>query len=150
MQKKIFVSIASYKDSELLNTVESVLNNARYPDRLVFGICNQDIPENLQSVGKAISQTGANVKLMNVVDKESQGCCWARSKVQSLITDESLYLQLDSHHRMPKHWDTECEQMLENAQERSAYGKAVLSSYATICDKVTDETDKIMYEGFRE
>ena len=41
----IFISIASYRDKELLPTIEDCLNQAKYPDRLRFGICWQHSKE---------------------------------------------------------------------------------------------------------
>jgi hypothetical protein len=38
---KIFIQIASYRDPELTPTIKSCLENAKYPENLVFGICRQ-------------------------------------------------------------------------------------------------------------
>ena len=38
---KIFVQIASYRDPELLPTIEDMLKKAKNPENLVFGICWQ-------------------------------------------------------------------------------------------------------------
>jgi len=35
---KIFIQIASYRDPELLPTLNSALCNAKYPENLTFGI----------------------------------------------------------------------------------------------------------------
>lgn len=37
----IFLQIAAYRDPELLKTVEHALSQAKHPENLVFGICNQ-------------------------------------------------------------------------------------------------------------
>ena len=38
---KIFVQIASYRDPELIPTIQDMLEKAKYPENLVFGICWQ-------------------------------------------------------------------------------------------------------------
>ena len=38
---KIFISIASYRDPELIPTIEDCIKNADKPNKLVFGILNQ-------------------------------------------------------------------------------------------------------------
>ena len=37
----IFVSIASYRDKELIKTVNSCLSKAKYPENIKIGICWQ-------------------------------------------------------------------------------------------------------------
>jgi hypothetical protein len=37
----IFIQIASYKDPELINTIEDCLQKSSFPERLRFGICWQ-------------------------------------------------------------------------------------------------------------
>jgi hypothetical protein len=41
----IFISIASYRDPELLPTLRDCIANAKQSDRLVFGICRQFHPD---------------------------------------------------------------------------------------------------------
>ena len=38
---KIFISIASYRDPELIPTIEDCIKNADKPSNLIFGIYNQ-------------------------------------------------------------------------------------------------------------
>ena len=42
---KIFVQIASYRDPQLIPTIESMLESAEKPENLVIGICRQYHPE---------------------------------------------------------------------------------------------------------
>ena len=41
MESKIFVQIASYRDPQLVPTIQDMLNKAKYPENLIFGICWQ-------------------------------------------------------------------------------------------------------------
>ena len=43
MKNTIFVQIASYRDPDLKNTIQSMVDNAKYPNNLVVGICRQII-----------------------------------------------------------------------------------------------------------
>ena len=45
MKNTIFVQIASYRDPDIKNTIQSMLDNAKYPDNLVVGICRQYHPD---------------------------------------------------------------------------------------------------------
>ena len=42
---KIFIQVASYRDPQLIPTIESALENAKYPENLVFGIARQYNPD---------------------------------------------------------------------------------------------------------
>lgn len=98
----IFVSIAAYRDPDLVTTVEDCLAKATRPDRLRFGICWQHAPdERLPGWLDA-----PPFRKLDVDARDSQGVCWARAMAMSLFGDEDWYLQLDSHHRFIQGWDT--------------------------------------------
>lgn len=132
LMSNIFVSIASYMDDQLENTVNNLIENAENPENLTFGLCIQDSDDKIERY-KSIF-TSDKYKVVYVNFKESKGCCWARSNIQSLITDEKYYFQLDAHHRFVKHWDTKCISMLNTCSEESESDKVVLSTYATPCE----------------
>ena len=44
-KNKIFISIASYRDPELIPTIENCIANAKNPRNLVFGISRQFHPD---------------------------------------------------------------------------------------------------------
>ena len=44
-KNKIFISIASYRDPELIPTIENCIKNADNPEHLVFGISRQYHPD---------------------------------------------------------------------------------------------------------
>lgn len=43
----IFISIASYRDPELIRTIKSAIDNAANPEKLVFSIVVQDLPTDI-------------------------------------------------------------------------------------------------------
>jgi len=106
----IFVSIASYRDPELIPTVESLINNAQYPELLHIVIFEQnDIQDSyLDSQGKL-----GNIKILRTDYKNAKGPVWARAIIQQYYSGEDYYLQIDSHMRCIKHWDTILKDMLE-------------------------------------
>lgn len=61
--------------------------------------------------------------------QEATGPCKARHLAQQLWSGEEFCLQIDSHMRFVPGWDTKLKQMLRRAEQKSAFGKAVVSSY---------------------
>ncbi len=109
---KIFISIASYRDSMLLSTIESAFNNADEPSSLSFGICDQnDKPIDLQSIGFE-----NQIKYELIDPKISLGACWARSRVQKMFSNEEYYLQIDSHTQFEQGWDSYLIKYLKKIQ----------------------------------
>lgn len=101
MSDKIFVSIASYRDSETNATIKNLLENASNPDQIIIGLCLQHETNEINIDSKYKN----SIRLLEYNWRESQGTCWARHHIQKLIDDEKYYLQLDSHHRFSKGWD---------------------------------------------
>ena len=123
----IFISIASYRDKELVPTIKDCLNQAQYPDRLRFTICwqhsKEDKWDNLDEF--------KNDRRFNIIDidyKDSRGACWARHHIQKFYDNETYSLQLDSHHRFIKNWDEECIKMYKLAIKQG-YPKPLLTTY---------------------
>ena len=101
MSKKIFISVASYQDPLLLETLCSAYENAENKDALVFGVCEQaDCGIDIQSIN---FKNQIKYELLDPV--MAKGPCWARARVQQLMTDEEYFLQIDSHTIFTKSWD---------------------------------------------
>lgn len=101
MSKKIFISVASYQDPLLLETLCSAYENAANKDALVFGVCEQaDNGIDIQSIN---FKNQIKYELLDPV--MAKGPCWARARVQQLMTDEEYFLQIDSHTIFTKNWD---------------------------------------------
>jgi len=106
MKNTIFISIASFIDTDLRNTILSCINQAKYPENLIFGIVlqfNNEEETNEQCIDDLIRQY--NIRIIKYWFEESQGGCWARNKVSTLYGGEDYVLQLDAHIRMVKNWD---------------------------------------------
>ena len=99
----IFVSIASFRDKELIKTVNSCLAKAKHPDNIRIGICWQyDEEEDLTAFDNLIQ-----VESHKVYWKDVEGSvCWARHLIQDkLFRNEEHYLQIDSHTLFAQDWD---------------------------------------------
>ena len=130
----IFVSIASYMDNELENTINDLLKKSENPQNITIGVCIQDTLEELDRY-KLLYFNETNIKIIYINHLESKGCCWARSKIQcELFQNEKYYFQLDAHHRFIEKWDTLCKQMIHNCVDTYSNNKIILSSYAVPCN----------------
>ncbi|CNH99515.1 GlcNAc-transferase family protein [Yersinia pekkanenii] len=139
----IFVSIASYRDPELIPTLHDMINTAQQPENLniaVFWQNDNDINaflnqgmqliESSTHLGFPLYQLEYNqacIWILSVHYYESKGACWARHMAEGLFQNEAYFLQIDSHCRFIQHWDHEMVTMLNSLRDKSP--KPVLSSY---------------------
>jgi hypothetical protein len=101
MDKVIFVSIASYRDPDLINTVKSCYENSSNKDSLFFSIFSQ--AEDLEHPDLSFIPEG-QIRYLKTHWSESRGACWARAtSTRNIIGD--YFLQIDSHTRFDKNWD---------------------------------------------
>ena len=133
---KIFVQIASYRDPELNPTLKNMLENADKPDNLVICIAHQfskdDEWDNLDEY-----KDDSRFKRIVIPAEESKGACWARNQIQQLYDNEEYTLQLDSHHRFVKGWDTKLIKMYKKLQGKG-HKKPLLTSYIPSYDPKND------------
>ena len=97
----IFISIAAYEDPSLLDTMRSALENADKPQDIVFGIALQykiqpDLSEFNHDQLRVISYDPAT----------RPGIVRIRYNISKLFNDEDFYVQIDSHYRFAKSWDS--------------------------------------------
>lgn len=102
MSDRIFISVASYCDPLLLPTLRTALQQARHPERLVFGVVEQQLPELRIAPDPAWAHQLRRIQLHPL---EARGPCWARSLAMSLWQGESWFLQIDSHTWFEPGWD---------------------------------------------
>jgi len=138
---KIFVQIASYRDPELVPTIKDCIENAKYPENLIFSIAWQhsldDKWDNLDEF-----KNDPRFKIIDINYLDSKGACWARNLLQQQYNDEKYTLQLDSHHRFIKDWDVESINMVNQLKEKG-YNKPLLTTYASIYDPKNDPNGRI-------
>jgi hypothetical protein len=138
MRKKetILLHLPAYRDPELIPTIKSALENAKYPERVHFGICRQYNPEDgFDNIDEF--RDDSRFHIMDVLYTEAKGLPWARAKInETLLTDQDYILQLDSHHRFNKDWDVTLIRM-HNGLEKKGY-KPILAGYLPLYDPFND------------
>ena len=97
----IFVQIASYRDPQLVPTIDDMLAKATRPENLIFGICWQY--DETEPIDKYDDNPQFRISKHHY--SESEGLGWARHITNTLYEDEYFTLQIDSHHRFVKGWD---------------------------------------------
>ncbi len=120
----IFIQIASYRDTELIPTIKDAIEQAEFPELLSFGICWQYQTESELRYVEAL-KTIKNCRVTSVLASCSQGVGWARYQVQQMFETEKYTLQIDSHMRFVKHWDT----LLINMLNLCPSNKSILTAY---------------------
>jgi hypothetical protein len=143
----IFVSIAAYRDPQLVPTIQDCIAKAGDPYRLRFGICWQHAPDDdpLPYVPDEC------FRILDVDWKESKGACWARSEVMKLWRSEAWFLQVDSHCRFARDWDLK----LIECMKQTGSAKPILSTYATPFtpgpnEVLTEGPLQMAFQGFTE
>lgn len=122
---KVFIQIASYRDPELIPTIQNLLERAKNPERFVFGICWQ-YDETEEALIKEYEQK-ENFRISKFHYSESKGLGWARNITQSLWEGEKYTMQIDSHHRFVEGWDEIIFEDYEWALKESV--KPILTTY---------------------
>jgi glycosyltransferase involved in cell wall biosynthesis len=138
---KIFVQIASYRDPELVKTLKSMIDNAKRPKNLRFGICRQYHPDDL--FDSLDEYKGDNrFRVLDVLYTESKGVCWARNQVQQLYEGEEYTMQIDSHMRFEKNWDDEFIKMIKQLQKKG-FEKPLLTGYVSSFNPDNDPAERV-------
>ena len=102
----IFVSVASYRDSECSKTIQELFGKAKYPERVFVGVCeqNSDDPSERCS-GKHDTKYDKQIRTIRVPHTEAKGPCVARYACSTLFGQEDFFCQIDSHMIMVPDWD---------------------------------------------
>jgi len=129
----IFIQIATYRDPELLPTIQDCITKTTYPNDVRFGICWQT-----DNADKALSPNldHPHFRIQRTPSHECKGLCWAQSEIQKLYEGEAYTLQLDSHHRFAPGWDKQLLEMMELCGGK----KPILTSYAGVYEPGVTET----------
>lgn len=103
---RILVHLPAYREPELVPTIKSALENAEFPERIIFGICRQYNPEDgFDNVDEF--RNDPRFKIKDILYTDAKGLPYARAVInEELLDDEEFVVQLDSHHRFDKNWDS--------------------------------------------
>lgn len=147
---KIFIAIASLLDPELPITINDCIIKSDNPENLSFGVCwqydndNKEVSENILD----FYEDKFNIRIIKYDWRESKGGCWARQIAQSLHKDEHYHLQIDSHTRLVKGWDTKCKTLINQLKEKSP--KPYISFLPALYTKNREYGVDSLYEQLHE
>ena len=138
--KTIFVQIAAYRDRELLPTLKDMLAKADEPENLHVCIAWQhDKKDEWDQLDDYIKDK--RFTIIDIDASDSKGACWARHLIQQKYNNEYFTLQLDSHHRFAKHWDTVLKNTFYSLQI-SGVKKPLLTGYLPAYEPDTGKREK--------
>ncbi|MCA1692430.1 MAG: hypothetical protein LC733_09600 [Actinobacteria bacterium] len=120
-----YVQIPTYRDAELGPTLRSLYGKATHPDRLRVRVLWQYGPDD--AIPADVLGL-PNLEIEAVPVAESEGCNWARLRLQAAWRDEPYTLLLDSHHRFVSGWDDLSIGLLEQLRGQGV-NKPLLTAY---------------------
>lgn len=125
----IFVSIASYRDYECSTTLNTIFKNAKNPQNIYVGICeqNKDNESKEQCINTDNIRYLSNIRIKKLDYTDAKGPTYARYWCSQLWEGEEYYLQIDSHTTFAENWDSDLIEMIKLAKLES--NRPVLSSY---------------------
>lgn len=144
----IFVSIASYRDSECFDTIFSLYSNAKYPNNIFIGICEQNNfdMDNEKCLNKNqqefLKKFRGNIRKTTINFTEAKGPTYARYLCSTLYNNEKYFLQIDSHSQFIKNWDIKLISMIEELKQSNYSKKPVLSYYPREMGNLKDYDEK--------
>lgn len=126
----IFVSIASFRDSECILTLKELYTNAQNPQNVYCGVYTQiDNNNNHEQCYDSNFPFNTNVKRLIINYKEAKGALWARIQIfKNLYAGEKYILMIDAHSHFVKHWDSKLIQYLEKLKSKGV-PKPILAGY---------------------
>ena len=134
----IFVSIASYRDSFCKKTIQHLFEQAKLPSRIFVGICQQNnlTEKEEDCMSDFLLPWKKQIRVYTMDYKEAKGPTYARYICATqLYEKEDFFLQIDSHNKFVKHWDTTCVEMFLTTQHFYQDKRVILSYYpADIAD----------------
>jgi hypothetical protein len=141
----IVVSIASYRDTDLVNTVSDCYNKAKNKDKLFFSIVCQDEYDAIPDLN-FIPET--NIRYIKKHWSEAKGTCWARSIANSSLKSK-YFLQVDSHSRFKDNWDEIIINSYKKAQE--FWGKdMIFTNYPDAFGRNLEDNSLYFYEDHQK
>ena len=140
-KETIFIQMASYRDPELGPTLDDLLKQSAKPDNLHICICFQYSKEDKFNSDIDKYRDDKRFTIIDVEYTETKGTCWARNRIQQEYKGETYTLQLDSHHRFVKNWDTKVKKMY-NKLKKEGYNP-LLTAYIPSYNPENDPEDRI-------
>lgn len=115
----IFVSVASYRDSNCEQTIRDMYTKAANPGRVFVGLVEQN-----KHFDKFNTFKHDNIRTLSLRYNQARGPCYARYLASCLYKGETFFFQIDSHTKFDQDWDKHLIEMLEEMPDN-----AVVSNY---------------------
>ena len=138
---KIFIQIASYRDPQLILTIKDLIDKAKNPKNLRFGIARQFHPDDKFDDLSEYSKD-KRFRVLDIPYNESRGVCWARNLTQQLYQGEEYTMQIDSHMRVEQDWDKTLIDMIKQLQ-KNGHKKPLLTGYVSSFDPDNDPAARV-------
>jgi hypothetical protein len=122
MGKRIFVSIVSYRDPELVRTLKSMLDNAKHPENLYTTVVVQDRKAEFPNLDFV-----PNISYIQMDFTDALGPCYARKVAMQCYQNEDYFLQLDSHMLFVEDWDVKLIDIFNQAKKECK--KPIITHY---------------------
>lgn len=154
-ERTIYVAIASYRDYQCRDTVDSLLSTAKYPERIRVGVIDQiddgeDIP--CDQPAAPCSNNGEqqmlckyknHIDVLRVDTLLSVGPVFARHLGHRLYRGEYYTMQIDSHVTFARNWDVD----IIDQHEATNNEMAVLTTYLSDIQGALDDKGDSLKEG---
>jgi len=131
LRETIFISIASYRDTECRDTILDIYKKAKYPERIFCGICEQNDTTNMAEA--CVTQTDAhstiprnNLRIVRLKHTQAKGPTYARYICSRLWRGEKYFLQIDSHSTFVPEFD---EILIRELSKTPNPSESILTSY---------------------
>jgi [Skp1-protein]-hydroxyproline N-acetylglucosaminyltransferase len=121
----IFVSCASYRDHQCMETIRNMYKRAKFPARIFVGICEQNTTDARESCTPSEFKYHSNIRRLTIPHSEAKGPTYARYLCSTLYRGETFFMQIDSHTTFARDWDIKAIRNLAACPSK----KAVLTGY---------------------
>lgn len=105
INKKIYIACPSLADDKLIPTIKDCFTNALDPQNITFAIYDQRDKE-LEELNELPYRN--QIKYKRVSTSKAKGVGKARAAALDFLENEYWYLQIDSHMKFARHWDSIC------------------------------------------
>jgi len=140
----IFISVASYRDKLCPNTLISIYEMAKHPERIYVGLCQQNNTKDLECMmprpHPLFPIIEKNVRKINLPHTEAKGPTYARFICASLFRGEDYFMQIDSHTLLVQDWDEILLEMFAGVEKKGVQ-KVVLSHYPPAMEDYSAEIE---------
>jgi len=126
LQDTIFISIASYRDSECSTTIRDIYTKAKHPERIFCGVCEQNSEDLEEACIRDHTVPMQNIRVIRIPHTQAKGPTYARYMCSKLWRGETYFLQIDSHSTFVPEFD---EILINELSKTPNPQNSVLTSY---------------------